>query len=97
VLFTIIYRDPATEYAFIKRCRIEQYILNRDYVIVPDEMEVLHINTKAKFSFTLHYKPKPRSRTEKAVFKAQDFEEKGLKTLGVRLEAREVLSVEVSS
>ncbi|MDR1747717.1 MAG: DNA topoisomerase IV subunit A, partial [Spirochaetaceae bacterium] len=97
VLFTIIYRDPETEYAYIKRCRIEQYILNRDYVIVPDGMEVLHVDTRPKFSFTLHYKPKPRVKTEKAVFKAQDFEEKGLKTLGVRLEAREVLSLELLS
>jgi topoisomerase-4 subunit A len=97
VLFTIIYRDPETEYAFIKRCRIEQYILNRDYVLVPDGMEVLHVDTRAKFSFTLHYKPKPRVKTEKAVFKAQDFEEKGLKTLGVRLVAREVLSLELVS
>ena len=55
VLFTIFYRDPQTKFVFIKKCRVEQYIINRDYVIIPDNMELLHVDTRVKFSFTLHY------------------------------------------
>ena len=93
VLFTVIYRDPKTQYAFIKRCRVEGYIMNRDYFIVPEGMEVLHVDTRNKFSFTLNFVPKPRLKITEQTFKAQDFEEKGLKTLGVRLVAREVESI----
>ena len=95
VLFTIIYRDPKTQYAFIKRCRVEGYIMNRDYFIVPEGMEVLHVDTRNKFSFTLNFVQKPRLKITEQSFKAQDYEEKGLKTLGVRLVAREVESITV--
>lgn len=93
VLFTIVYKDTTTGYPYIKRCRIEGYILNRDYLIAPDSAEVLYIDTRPKFSFTLHYEPKPRVKKDTQVFKAQDFAEKGLKTLGIRLAVRTVLSV----
>ena len=56
-------------------------------------MEVLHVDTRNKFSFTLNFVPKPRLKITEQTFKAQDFEEKGLKTLGVRLVAREVESI----
>lgn len=95
VLFTVIFRDPKTKYAFIKRCRIASWIMNRDYFMAPDGMEVLHIDTREKFTFTLYYEKKPRVKVLEEQFKAQDFEEKGLKTLGVRLAAKEVESVKV--
>ena len=95
VLFTVIFRDPKTKYAFIKRCRIPSWIMNRDYFLAPDGMEVLHIDTREKFTFTLNYEKKPRVKILEEKFKAQDFEEKGLKTLGVRLASREVESVKV--
>ncbi|MGL4986227.1 MAG: DNA topoisomerase IV subunit A, partial [Treponemataceae bacterium] len=96
VLFTIIYQDPQTHYVYIKRCRIEQYILNRDYFIAPDGMDVFHISTKEKFSFTLNYTPKARLKITKEKFNAQDYEEKGLKAQGVRLASKEVDSIDIS-
>ena len=63
--------------------------------MAPDGMEVLHIDTREKFTFTLYYEKKPRVKVLEEQFKAQNFEEKGLKTLGVRLAAREVESVKV--
>ena len=96
VLFTVVYRDPKTKFAFIKRCRIEQYIMNRDYCIVPEGMEVLFLDTRPKFSFTLNYIKKPRIKTLKETFKAHDFAEKGLKALGVRLKQAEVESAQIN-
>lgn len=95
VLFTVIFRDPKTKYAFIKRCRIASWILNRDYFIAPDGMEVLHIDTRKKFKFTLNYEKKPRVKVLSEEFNAGDYEEKGLRTLGVRLCAREVDSLKI--
>ena len=92
VLFTIVYRDGKTGYPCIKRCRIEGYILNRDYMLVPDGSDILYVGTKDKFSFTVRYVPKPRLKTLEETFKAHDFAEKGLKTLGVRLANREAKS-----
>ena len=95
VLFTILYRDPQTQYVYIKRCKINAYIMNRDYFFAPDGMEVLHIDTRKNFSFALNYVPKPRVKILKESFKAQDNMDKGLKALGTRIVSKEVQSVTV--
>ena len=95
VLFTVIFKDPKTNYALIKRCRIPSWIMNRDYFLAPEGMEVLHIDTREKFTFTLNYIKKPRVKVTEEKFKAQDFEEKGLKTQGVRISTKEVESIKV--
>ena len=97
VLFTVIYRDPKTKFCFIKKCRIPSWIMNRDYLIVPDGMEVLHIDTREKFSFTLHYTKKPRIKVREETFNSADYEEKGHKSQGVRLSQHETDSVKVES
>ncbi len=95
VLFTIIYREPETQYVYIKRCKIAAYIMNRDYFFAPDGMEVLHIDTRKTFSFTLNYVKKPRVKVLSEKFKASDYEEKSLKAKGVRVVAKEVQTVTV--
>ncbi len=95
VMFTIIYRDPATLYCYIKKCRVEQYIMNRDYIIVPDGMEILHVDTRSRFSFTLHYVKKPRIKIDREDFTSADYEEKGVKAQGVRLASKETAKIEI--
>lgn len=95
VLFTVIYKDGKTGFPCIKRCRIEGYILNRDYKIAPDDAEVLLVHQKESFTFTVFYTPRPRLKTLEKTFKAQEWPEKGLKAMGVRLANREVQTVEL--
>jgi len=95
VMFTILYREPETQYVYIKRCKIAGFIMNRDYFFAPDGMEVLHIDTRKAFKFKLKYVPKPKLKKLEEIFKADDFEEKTLKAKGVRLVAKEVQSIEV--
>ena len=95
VLFTIIYREPETQYVYIKRCKIAAYIMNRDYFFAPDGMEVLHIDTRKTFTFTLNYVKKPRVKVLSEKFKAGDYEEKSLKAKGVRVVAKEVQTLTV--
>jgi len=58
-------------------------------------MEVLHISTEKSFSFKLHYVEKPRIKIREEVFSAADYEEKGARTLGVRLSSRETEKLEI--
>ncbi len=95
VLFTVIYRDPKTQFVYAKRCKVGGYIMNRDYFFAPDGMEVLFVETKKDFKFTLNYVKKPKMKILKESFKASDFAEKGVKSQGVRVAAKEVQSVEL--
>lgn len=98
VLFTIIYRDPKTKYCFAKRTRIAAWIMKRDYSFTPEGMEVLHVDTRARFKFTLNYvvtDGKPKAKLNKQTFKAEDFPVRSLKAGGLRCAAREVESVTV--
>jgi topoisomerase-4 subunit A len=95
VLFTAIYRDPKTKQAYVKRCRVPSWIMNRDYFIAPDGMEVLHVDTRKNFKFTLHYAKKARAKVLKEAFKTNDYIERGLKAQGFKLSTKEVESVEV--
>ncbi|MBO6132051.1 MAG: DNA topoisomerase IV subunit A [Treponema sp.] len=97
VLFTVIYRDPKNGYCYIKKCRIPSWIMNRDYLMAPDGMEVLHVDTREKFSFTLNYKKKPRVKILHEEFNSADFEEKGHKAQGVRLSDHDTESISVQS
>ncbi len=93
VLFTILYRDPATQYVYIKRCKIAGYIMNRDYFFAPDGMEVLHVDTRKTFEFKLNYVPKGRIKKLTETFKAGSYEEKSLKAKGVRVVSKEVKDI----
>ncbi len=95
VLFTILYRDPATQYVYIKRCKIAGYIMNRDYFFAPDGMEVLHVDTRKTFEFKLNYVPKGRIKKLTETFKASNYEEKSLKAKGVRVVSKEVKDIVV--
>jgi topoisomerase-4 subunit A len=93
-VFTIIYKEARTGYPCIKRCVIEGWIMNKEYSLVPEGAEVLHMDTRVKFSFTLHYKPKPRLKVLKESFKVQEYNVRGLKAGGIRLAAKEIERVE---
>ncbi|HOX33166.1 MAG TPA: DNA gyrase subunit A, partial [Spirochaetales bacterium] len=95
LLFTVVYREKESGYPYIKRCRIETYINNRDYQLVPDGAQILLFSTEADFSFTVAYAPKPRMKVKEEGFVASDYEEKGLKALGSRLASKEALSAEL--
>jgi len=93
-IFTIIYKDKENGFPCIKRCVIEGWIIGKDYFLVPDGAEVLHIDTRPKFLFTVKYKPKPRLKVLTENFKAQDFNVRGLKAGGIRLSSKEAEKVE---
>jgi topoisomerase-4 subunit A len=94
-IFTIIYKEKETGFACIKRCVIEGWIMNKDYFLVPDGAEILHVDTRPKFTFTLKYAPKPRLKVLSEDFKVQKYNVRGLKAGGLRLSSKQVSGVNV--
>ncbi len=92
-LFTIVYKAGENGCPFIKRFRIEAWIMNKDYQLLPDGAQVLYFTTAQDFAFTVNYVKKPRQKVKEELFSSDDFEEKGLKTNGVRLSTHEAESV----
>ncbi|MDR3356457.1 MAG: DNA topoisomerase IV subunit A [Spirochaetaceae bacterium] len=95
LVFTIVYREKESGLAFIKRCAIEGWIMNKEYSLVPENTDVLHIDTREKFAFSLHYVPKPRLKVLREEFKSQAFTVKGIKSGGARLSNKAVKRIEV--
>ncbi|MDR0512126.1 MAG: DNA topoisomerase IV subunit A [Treponema sp.] len=94
-VFTIVYKEAKSGYPCIKRCVIEGWIMNKDYSLIPDGAQMLFMDTREKFTFTVHYAPKPRLKVTKETFKAEDYNVRGLKAGGIRLAAKEVLKAEI--
>jgi topoisomerase-4 subunit A len=92
-VFTIIYREEKNGYPCIKRCIIEGWIMNKEYSLTPPGAAVLHIDTRARFEFTVHYTPKPRLKVTEEKFKAQDYQVRGIKAGGIRLASKSADSV----
>ena len=94
-VFTIVYKEAKSGYPCIKRCVIEGWIMNKDYSLIPDGAQMLLMDTREKFTFTVHYVPKLRLKVTKETFKAENYNVRGLKAGGIRLAAKEVLKAEI--
>ncbi len=91
-IFTVIYRNDTNRCPYLKRCRIDKYILNKGYSLVPDKCTVLKITAAEDALAIVDYKPKPRVRILREHFKVSDYAVQGVKAKGVRLANREVKS-----
>ncbi len=90
--FSILFRDNKTKYPYVKRTRIEQYILDKGYEIVPEGTTVLALTTRENVVAHVKYKKKPNLRVLEEEFPMTDYLVKGVKAQGVRLATREVSS-----
>ncbi len=94
-IFTIIYRNDKTKVPYIKRCRIEKYILNKGYELIPDGCTLLKMTLGTGLFVSLTYKPKPRLKVLNEEFAIDDYIVKGVKAQGVRLANKEIKSVKI--
>jgi topoisomerase-4 subunit A len=95
-IFNIVYREESTKFPYLKRCKIEQFILNKGYSIVPDDCTVLKLTLNSNATINVEYKPKPRLKVLEESFKIQDYLVKGVKAGGVRLANKELKSVKLT-
>ena len=91
-VFNILYKNNKTGFAHLKRCRIEKFILDKSYEIIPEGCQIMKLSVKDGEEVALTYKPKPRLKVLEESFEVEDFLIKGVKAAGVRLSAKEVKS-----
>lgn len=97
LVFNVVYRDDKTKFPYLKRCRIEQFILNKGYSIIPENCTVLKLSTDSEGIVKVEYKPKPKLKVLEETFVINDFLVKGAKAAGVRLASKEVKSAKISA
>ena len=91
LMFTVLYKDR-DGHTFIKRCRIDKFILNRTYALVPEGCKVLKLTTQLDRKIVLEYKPKPRLRVLRQEFSIAEYPVRGLRAGGIRISTRELKS-----
>ncbi len=91
-VFSIVYKDMKTNYPYLKRTKIEQYILDRGYEIVPSGATILALTTREGVVANVKYRKKKNIRVLEEDFAIDDYLIKGVKAAGVRLATREATS-----
>ncbi len=94
VPLTVVYRMPSGE-VNIKRCRVEKYILDKGYQLVPQESRILAFSTRERGSVTIRYKKKPQLRKLEDRFDLAQYAVRGQHTQGVRLTNKEISTVKI--
>jgi topoisomerase-4 subunit A len=89
IVYNIVYRDKKTQFAYIKRCKIEKFILDREYELIPEGATILAFGIGQNFNIHLDYKPKERAKIHEQDFALSDFPIRGLKANGLKLSNRE--------
>lgn len=92
IVFSLVYLDPKNGSAYIKRCMIDAWIMNKDYQLAPEGAQVLFFTADAKQAFMVKYAPKSRFKIDIERFRVEAFQVKGLKAQGVRLSTRQALA-----
>ncbi len=96
-IITLIYSEGETGYVYLKRCRIEQFILSKMYSLVPEGSSVVKLTTRTGVNAVLSYKPKPRLKVLEESFAVDDYLVKSARAAGVRLSTKEVKSAKFES
>ena len=91
-VFNVVYVDRENGYPYLKRTKIEQYILDKGYELVPPKSMVLALTTKSGAIAQLKYRKKPGIRVLEEEFEVDTYLVKGVKASGVRLATREASS-----
>ncbi len=94
-VFTIIYQDKKTKLLYVKRCRISQFIMNRTYSLIPENVKLLKLSTREDAEIFVQYRPKKRLKVLEESFPFSGFLVKGVKANGVRLTTKAVQSFRI--
>lgn len=91
-IFNVIYKQKKTNYGFVKRCKLEKFILNKVYELVPDDCTLSKLSTDENLAIVANYKPKPRIRKLKEAFVVEKYPVRGNRAKGLRLSTKELSS-----
>jgi topoisomerase IV subunit A len=91
-VFSVVYRTAAGE-TYLKRCTIEQFIIEKQYELLPEGSQPLLLTTQTDLVVRLRYRKKPRLQKLEEDFLLKDYLVKGARAGGVRLSTKDVASV----
>lgn len=87
--FTVVYKGSDAVH-YIKRCKIEQYILEKEYQLVPEGAKPVLLTTRDDAIIHVDYVKKPRMQKLSDDFPVEDYLVKSVRAGGVRLTTKEV-------
>lgn len=92
ITFTAIFVEKASKYLFIKRCKLNQFILDKSYSILPDpsEYKLVKLSTFEEAELSLKYKIKKGQRVNEETRYFSEYRVKGVKANGVRITMKEL-------
>ncbi|HOV37313.1 MAG TPA: DNA topoisomerase IV subunit A [Spirochaetales bacterium] len=90
--FSVLYKMKDTGQGYIKRFRIEGYILDKSYEITPPTAEVLQLTTKEDAFIQVQYVKTPRSKIVEETFPLKQFTVKKVRSPGIRLSTKAIVS-----
>ncbi len=92
-VFNVAYIDRKNGCAYLKRCRIEQYILEKTYELIPKGAQIQAVTTRDNIAAFVRYIATPRMQVTEESFSVDDFLIKSAKALGTRLSPKKVKTV----
>lgn len=95
LVFTMVYRDRSG-HPFVKRCKLDKFILNRGYELAPEGCRILQLTTDTDVVATVTYKPTPRMRVLEEEFDLALFPVRGNRARGIRLAPKALKGVKLS-
>jgi len=95
LVFTTVYRDK-NGHPFVKRCKLDKFILNRGYELVPEGCRILQLTTDEDVMASVTYKPTPRMRVFEEEFDLSIYPVRGNRAKGIRLAPKALKSVKLS-
>ena len=91
-VFTAVYRQKKTGIAYIKRFRVESFILDKEYGFVPDGGSVLFFTAEEELKLDIWFQRKKRMRKRKEEALLSDFRVTSDSAKGVQLCGRKIVS-----
>ncbi|RKX87512.1 MAG: DNA topoisomerase IV subunit A, partial [Spirochaetes bacterium] len=93
VVFSVLFQNKTTKYVFVKRFRIEKFILDKSYDIVPEDGKLLKLSIKEDIDVVIIYVPKPRIKKLEENLPIGNFLIKNVRAGGNRLSTKEIKTV----
>lgn len=97
IIFTIVYKQKDSGYGCVKRFRINQFILNKNYTLVPEDAKLMKFTTNTDGYIQGAFAASRNKGNESIAFPLDSYLIKGVKAKGVRLKPKECLSVKFTN
>lgn len=89
----VVYRDPKTDYCYVKRFVVSKFILDKSYRFLDEGMKLEFLTTDDRVVVELEFKPQPKQKTHELEFNLDSVAIKGATAKGVRMANKPVKKV----